>query len=334
MKNKACFVGSERQIARVYQETAPKLMQENLEFPGEVINLENIGKHKKFAGECKYIFSTWGMASGLADYFGSCEVLFYGAGSVQAFAREYLERGIRISSAWVANGVAVAEIVLSQIIFACKGFFRVMGRVNSRAAWGEMSRFANANYRGNYNQRIGILGAGTIGRRVIDYIKRLELKAEILVHDPHYSDEAAAAAGVRKASLEEIFSTCAVISNHVANLPATVGMINKAHFSLMQDYSTFINTGRGAQVVERDMLDALKANVSLTAVLDVTEPEPPADGSELYSLGNVVLTPHLAGCTGDEILRMADYMYGEYKLYAGENRLNYEVTAEMLEHMA
>jgi len=333
MKVKACFVGSDAQIERVYREVMPVLAQE-LEFPSEVINLENIGKYKDFASGCKYIFSTWGMTSGVADYFKSCEVLFYGAGSVQHFAREYLERGIKVSSAWVANGVPVAEVVVAQIIFACKGFFKVMGKVKSSESWREAGRIVGGNYAGNYNQKIGILGAGTIGRRVIDYLKRLDVKADILVYDPYYSGEMAEKAGVRKAGLEEIFETCCVISNHIANLPATVGMINKAHFSLMQDYATFINTGRGAQIIERDLIDTLRANNSLTALLDVTEPEPPEAGSELYGLDNIILTPHIAGCIGDEVLRMVDYMYGEYKLYECEKKLEYEVTLDMLEYMA
>lgn len=333
MKDKAAFLGSEEQIKRVYREMMPILAQE-LEFPEEVIIKDNIEKYKEFVGECKYIFTTWGMINGVADYFKNCELVLYGAGSVQYFAREYLERGIKISSAWVANGVPVAEVVVSQIILACKGFFSTARKVKSFENWRESGRYIGGNYKGNYNQKIGILGAGTIGRRVIDYLKRLDIKTEILVYDPYYSDEAATKAGVRKASLEEIFKTCGVVSNHIANLPSTVGMLNKNHFNVMQDYSTFINTGRGAQIVEQDLIDALKNNKSLTAVLDVTDPEPPKNGSELYNLDNIILTPHIAGTIGDEVLRMAEYMYNEYKLYAGEKRLEYEVTMEMLKYMA
>ncbi|MCL2099938.1 MAG: hydroxyacid dehydrogenase [Oscillospiraceae bacterium] len=333
MKNKACFLGAKNQINRVYRDIKP-LLEAELEFPAEVINLENIGKYKEFAENCKYIFSTWGMICGAADYFKNCEVVFYGAGSVQYFAREYLERGIKVSSSWVANGVPVAEVTVSQIILAAKGFFRIMGKVKSREGWQSAGRLVNENFKGNYNQKIGILGAGTIGRRVIDYLKRIELNAEILVYDPFYSETAAKAAGVRKAELEEIFKTCGIISNHTANLPSTAGLINKTHFSKMQDHSTFINTGRGAQVSEKDLTDALKNNPSLTAVLDVTDPEPPEAGSELYSLDNVILTPHIAGCVGDEVLRMAEYMYAEYKLYDGTGKLEYEITADMLEYMA
>jgi phosphoglycerate dehydrogenase-like enzyme len=272
--------------------------------------------------------------SDIAKYFGKCEVIFYGAGSVQYFAREYLKQGIKISSSWVENGVPVAEFTVSQILLACKGYFKIAGKVKKPDDWWKMNRINGGNYKGNYNSKIGILGAGTIGKRVIAYLQKLGIKTEILVYDPYFSDGQAANMNVKKAALEEIFKTCDVITNHVANLPSTVGMINKNHFSLMRDYATFINSGRGAQVVEADMIAALKNNASLTALLDVTEPEPPEINSELYNLENVVLTPHIAGVSGNELHRLSDCMYGEYKLYDSEKRLDYEVTLDMLEYMA
>ncbi|MCL2158763.1 MAG: hypothetical protein FWH48_05075 [Oscillospiraceae bacterium] len=335
MKNKAMFVCRDNAINNVYKETMPKLLAEqNLEFPEAIINSGNIEKYRDYAAECKYIFTTWGMVSGLSEYLKNCEVIFYGAGSVQYFAREYLEAGIKVSSAWVANGVPVAEVALSKILLSCKGHFKIMGKVKSPEAWNSTRKLITDGYRGNYNQKIGILGAGTIGSRIIEYLRRLDIKAEILVYDPYLSEEKAAALKAKKASLEEIFSTCTVISNHVANLPTTQKMINKSHFALMQDYATFINTGRGAQIVEDDLIEAAKANPTLTVLLDVTDPEPPQAGSELYMLDNIILTPHIAGCTGDEVLRMAEYMHGEYKLYESEQRLAYEVTLDMLEYMA
>ena len=342
MKTKAIFISAYKdRITQVYggnTEVMQKLITE-LEFPAEVIDLNNIERFKDFTNECKYIFSTWGMIklsdSDIKKYFGKCEVIFYGAGSVQYFAREYLKSWIKISSAWVENGVPVAEFVVSQILLACKGYFKIAGKVKSLQDWRKAQKINGENYKGNYNTKIGILGVGTIGKRVISYLQKLGVKTEILVYDPYFSDKQAKEMNVKKASLEEIFKTCDVVSNHVANLPSTVGMINKNHFDLMRDYSTFINAGRGAQVVESDMLEALKTNKSLTALLDVTDPvEPPDINSELYNLENVILTPHMAGVSGNELYRLSDCAYGEYKLYEAEKRLNYEVTLDMLEYMA
>ena len=341
MKTKAVFLGeSKERIDSVYSnniEIMQKLTSE-LEFPADIINLSNIEQYKDYTNECRYIFSTWGMLNlneiDIAKYFSKCEVVFYGAGSVQYFAREYLKSGIKITSAWVANGIPVAEFAVSEIIMAFKGYYKILRKVKKPDDWWSLHRTTGGNYTGNYNTKIGILGAGTIGKRVISYLQKLNIKTEILVHDPYFSEKQAAEMNVRKASLEEIFKTCGVISNHVANLPSTVGMINKTHFDLMQDYSTFINTGRGAQIVESDMINALKNNKTLTALLDVTEPEPPETDSELYNLDNVILTPHIAGVIGNELHRLSDCMYDEYNLYENEKKLNYEVTLEMLEYMA
>jgi len=343
MKEKAVFLSKDSwgSIERVFGGNAEimRKLKSELEFPEEIINLENIEKYKDFTNECRYIFSTWGMPdmseSDIKKYFGKCEVILYGAGSVQYFARNYLNCGIKISSAWVMNGIPVAEFTVSQIILACKGYFKIAGKIKTPEDWRDKNKISNGIYPGNYNSKVGIIGAGTIGKRVIEYLKILGVKTEIFVCDPNFSEEETQKSGVKKSSLEEIFKTCDVISNHSANLPSTVGMINKNHFDLMRDYSTFINTGRGAQIVESDMTDALKNNKTITALLDVTDPtEPPAAGSELYDLENVILTPHIAGVCSNELYRLSDCAYAEYKLYESEKKLNYEVTLEMLEFMA
>ena len=178
MKEKAVFLSDSRErVASVYDsnvEIMQKLTSE-LEFLPEVINLNNIEKFRDFTNECRYIFSTWGMLAlkenDIAKYFNKCEVVFYGAGSVQYFAREYLKRGIKISSSWVENGVPVAEFAVSQILLSCKGYFRIAGKVKKPEDWWKMSRDNGENYKGNYNSKIGILGAGTIGKRIISYLK-------------------------------------------------------------------------------------------------------------------------------------------------------------------
>ena len=146
--------------------------------------------------------------------------------------------------------------------------------------------------------------------------------------------EKAAKLGVKLVSLEEIFSTCQTISNHTANLPETVGMLNGKLFNLMKDNATFINTGRGAQVVEDDLIAALLEKPGRTAVLDVTLPEPPVEGSPLYTLPNVFLTPHIAGSSGEECKRMGKYMEEEARRFINGEPLKYSVSLKMLETMA
>ena len=88
-------------------------------------------------------------------------------------------------------------------------------------------------------------------------------------------------------------------------------MLDYALFSRMPRNATFLNTGRGAQVVEADLVRALREAPDRTAVLDVTFPEPPAADSPLNALPNVFLTPHIAGSKGREVERMGAYMAEE-----------------------
>jgi phosphoglycerate dehydrogenase-like enzyme len=135
-------------------------------------------------------------------------------------------------------------------------------------------------------------------------------------------------------SLDQLFSSCTVVSNHLANNAETRGMLKYEHFSAMPPYATFLNTGRGAQVVEEDLVRALTERKDLTAVLDVTDPEPSPLDHPFYTLPNCFLTPHIAGSLGGEVVRMAEYMVDEYTAWTEGRPVRYDVTLKMLETMA
>ena len=284
--------------------------------------------------DTEIIFSTWGMpqfsVEEIQSIFPHLEAVFYAAGTVQAFARPFLETGCKVFSAWAANAVPVAEYTVSQIILANKGFFthaHLMGQQKVSE-----SRKLNNIYPGNYGARVGLIGCGMIGSLVAERLKQYNL--EVLVFDPFLPSEKAAALGVKATSLEEIFSTCLTVSNHLANNAQTRGILSYSHFSAMIPYATFLNTGRGAQVVEDDLVRALSERPDLTAVLDVTFPEPPVADHPFYTLPNCFLTPHIAGSLGDEVRRMAEYMYQECGKYLSGENCRYMVTEKMLETMA
>jgi len=283
--------------------------------------------------EAEIAFSTWGMPAftetEIAEAMPNLKAVLYGAGTVQGFARPFLARGVQVASAWVANGVPVSQYTLAQILLANKGYFQSAARCTTdyRAAGAYSSKFP-----GNYRTRIGLLGIGAIGTMVAELL--MPFGFEVLAFDPFLPAEKAAALQLRQTSLEEIFATCQTISNHLANLPATVGILHGAHFHAMGKNATFINTGRGAQVVEADLADALRAEPGRTAVLDVTWPEPMEPGNPLYGLPNVVRTPHIAGSSGQEVVRMGEWMVGECERLLRGEPLRYGVTERMLETMA
>lgn len=290
---------------------------------------------EKFA-DVEYVFSTWSMPGGSEpkDDFGrfmpKLKGLFYAAGSVRYFAESYFKRNVRIFSAYAANAVPVAEYTVGQILLANKGFFQAarIAKTGDRGRAYELS----LKHCGNYDAKIGIIGAGMIGKKVIELLKPYKVK--IYAYDKFMTKAQAKALGVKKVDLETIFAECDIVSNHMANVPATVGMITKELLSKMKPYATFINTGRGAQVDEAGLVDVLKEREDLVALLDVTINEPLELESELYSLENAVLTPHIAGSQSNEVKRMSDLIVDEFERYLRGEACLYEITPEKLKNMA
>ena len=297
------------------------------------LNMANLEKEAPRLGDVQAIFSTWGMPT-LGERELRClpafRLLLYAAGSVKGFAEPLLERGIAVSSAWRANAVPVAEFTLAQILLANKSYFR-----NARACSASLDGWKGAfrNIRGNFGATVAILGAGAIGRKLVELLRPFEI--EVVVWDPFLTHEAARALAVEKVeSLDEAFRRGYVITNHLANVPETRGMLHGGLFAAMREDATFINTGRGATVREAEMAAVLARRPDLTALLDVTDPEPPEAGSPFYALPNVHLTSHIAGSIGDEVVRMADYMIEEFLAWEAGRPLCHAVTPQMLATMA
>ena len=319
---------------RVYADSVRARMQEMTDTENTCYTKADVlADPTKFA-EVEFVFSTWGMPAFSEEEIKACfpslTCVFYAAGSVQAFARPFLNCGVKVFSAWAANAVPVAEYTVSQIILANKGFF-----THARLLGGgrlEDSRRFLPSCIGNFHAKVGIIGCGMIGSRVAEMLKNYDL--EVLAFDPFLSEERAKELGVTLCSLDELFASCNVVSNHLANNAETRGMIRYHHLASMPPYATFLNTGRGAQLVEDDLVRVLTERPDLTAVLDVTDPEPSPAGHPFYTLPNCFLTPHIAGSLGGEVVRMAEYMVQEWMNYVAGNPCRYEVTLKMLDTMA
>jgi phosphoglycerate dehydrogenase-like enzyme len=334
---KAIFMsnGNKEILERVYSPEARKILTGKIVFLDPLTNMEEIEKRRDELSEVSFIFSTWGMPAlsegQIEEFFPALKAVFYAAGSVQGFAVPFLSRGIRIFSAADANAVPVIEFTTAQIILANKGFF-------GSAFWYGAGEYAEARryfgaFPGNFGARLGIIGAGKIGRGVIAKLK--DYRLDVSVFDPFLDGKEAAVLGVKKCeTLEDLFSSCFVISNHLANNKQTENMIQYKHFSLMDDYGVFINTGRGQQLIEKDLVRAFTEKPGRTALLDVTWPEPVEKDHPFFTMKNIILTPHIAGSAGKEVARMGDYMADEFERFLDGRPLKYEVSAAMLATMA
>lgn len=331
MKKAAFFGDSQERLDYVYADGRREQVEQIVDLYPHTVSIDNFDQHVSNLQDLEVIFATWKMSQLQKEHLEqlpNLKILFYGAGSVQKFAHPLLEHGIRVCSAWRANAVPVSEYTLAQILLANKGHYR-----NIRDCQTYEGRKNNPfKGRGNFGATIALLGAGAIGTLVINLLKPFHLN--IIVFDPFLPDERATELGVEKVSLEDAFRRGDVVSNHLANNAQTVDMLHKEHFSKLQDHATFINTGRGATVVEADLIAELQKRPTLTALLDVTLPEPPQPDSPFYTLPNVYLTSHIAGSQNDEVIRMADYMIEEFKRYEKDEPLHHEVSLDMIDTMA
>ena len=122
-----------------------------------VVTMHNFEEHAPELHDLEVIFSTWGMPAlsvEQLDRLPHLRAVFYAAGSVQAFARPFLERDILVCSAWAANAVPVAEFTLAQILLANKGYFR-----NVRDCRSPQDYKSAFHGRGNFGAAVSLLGA-------------------------------------------------------------------------------------------------------------------------------------------------------------------------------
>jgi len=297
----------------------------------EVVTGASFAAHAAALAEVEVIFATWGMPSFSEAQLArlpALKAVFYAAGNVKNFARPLVDRDIVLVSAWAINAIATTQLVLSQVLLTCRGYFRAVRRYAETKQLGAAKAFQRTGAAG---ETVGVIGMGWIGRRLTTEL--LALGFRVLASDPFLSFERAGELGVEKVTLEELFRRSYVVSNHIPDLPSTKHVLGASLFEAMRDGATFINTGRGAQVVEAELTQVLARRPDLTALLDVTEPEPPLPGSALWSLPNVVISPHIGGTIGDEVTRLADAVIEEFVAWDAGKPLRYQVTREVLETM-
>lgn len=281
--------------------------------------------------DVEMIFCGWGMVPMDEDFyrrFPKVKVVFYAAGTVRSIVTDLFWRNkTRLTNAAAANAVPVSEFTVSQILFALKHGWQHALHIRKHRKFPPPSVPAGA-----YHSTVGIISLGEIGRLVAERLQHFDLEA--VAYDPFFPPEKASRLGVRLVSLEELFAVSDVVTCHTPLLKETEGLIRRRHFMAMKPGSTFINTARGAVVDEAEMIAALQERPDIFALLDVTEPLPPVEGSPLYTMDNVILTPHIAGSLGPECRRMGRLMVEELDRFLDGKPLRYEINEKRFHSMA
>ncbi len=314
----AIFCRNEQSVRYVYTPEQIAEIGELTELRPGIFD-ENALEKEDFS-DIELIFSTWGMPAFTPEQLKrlpKLKAVFYAAGATDGFARPLFAHGTKVLSAWQANAIPVAEFCAAQIVLALKGYFRNTRTVKSKADWGKAHA---ATGPGSYGETVALIGAGAIAAKTKELLEKYHINVTVI---PSRAER-------RTVSLEEAFAKSFVVSNHLPDRKDNVGVLNGKLFASMREGAVFINTGRGAQVNEAELIEVMEQRTDLTALLDVMAPEPPDEGSKLYSTPNIKLTTHIAGSLNDEVHRMADYMIAELKRYLAGEAMLYEVQESML----
>jgi D-3-phosphoglycerate dehydrogenase len=200
-------------------------------------------------------------------------------------------RGIVVMNTPGANAIAVAELTIALAL----ALGRQLPKANAllhQGKW-EKKSLQGSELRG---KTLGILGLGRIGLEVAKRAKSFSM--EIIGHDPFVAAALAREAGVQLVTVDELFSNADYLTLHVGLTPQTHGIINEARLATMKKGVRIINCARGELIEDAALLDALKSGKVGGAALDVFTVEPLKD-SPYFNVDNVILTPHIAGSTGE-----------------------------------
>jgi len=203
----------------------------------------------------------------------------------------------------------VAEHTLCVTLACLRNLLHFAEWVKEDENWWEYDKSKNVSL---IHKKVGIVGLGQIAGEFIKLVRPFEV--ELWVYSKHLSDQDAARESLRKSSLEEIFSTCDVITLSAANTPGNQRLITRDLLRLIKPGAVFINNSRGAIVDEQALIEELETG-RFTAAVDVTEPEPPASDNKLRSLPNVLLTPHIGGPTPDQRIWMMKEAVDNLKIF-------------------
>ena len=164
---------------------------------------------------------------------------------------------------------------------------------------------------------LGVIGAGHIGRKVIQIAQALDMNILVYTRTPREDEK-----GIRYVSLEELLKNSDYVSMHCPLTESTKHMINKETLSLMKPSAFIINTSRGALIDEAALIEALENGTIAGAGLDVQETEPPEENSPLYTMDNVLLTPHMGWKGLETRQRLVSILADNIKKFMEGNPIN------------
>lgn len=210
------------------------------------------------------------------------------------------KRRIPLMTTGIANSVSVAEHAMYMLLASAR-LVKKYDRFVREKGWLERLSDLPADLAG---KTILVVGMGRIGSRTVKRCVAFDM--EVFVLDPNLSEADIQKAGATKVTdLKAILPQVDFVSVHCPKAPETINMFNKETLGLMKPGAFLVNTARGGIVNEDALYEALSTGKLRGAGLDVLDREPPDPANKLFTLENVIFSPHMAGVTKEASDRMA-----------------------------
>ncbi|WP_405082277.1 hydroxyacid dehydrogenase [Paenibacillus chitinolyticus] len=318
--------------------------------PAELRRLEDLGAELVFRSEetdanpaeaaelmrgAETVITSWGcprLDAALLEGAPDLKAVLHAAGSVKAVVPpEVWERGIRVTSGAAVLGRGVGETALGLTIMAMKNIVQVAEETKRSGWWNVRKDPVRDSVREMYGSVVGVIGGGNAGRHYLSLLRHFQVK--VLLADPSYTAEQAAAAGAELVPLKELLARADVVTLLAPEIPATYRMLNGERLGAMKDGAALINLSRGSLIDEEALARELRRG-RLRAILDVTEEEPPRRDHPFMTLPNVMLTGHIAGAVNNGLLAIGHFIVDEWARFAAGGRMEGEIDPSKLDGMA
>jgi D-3-phosphoglycerate dehydrogenase len=220
----------------------------------------------------------------------NCEAIVRsGSGTDNVPVKEATDLGILVVNTPEATSDAVADHAISLMLGIERQLMR-HDRLIRSGVWGAKRYWPETHMSG---KTLGLVGFGTIAQAVAHKLRGFEMK--VLASDPLVPAETITSQGAIPATLEDVLSQSDFVSIHCPLTDSTRHLISERELRLMKPNAVLINTSRGGVVDTDALVRAVQEKWIWGAGLDVLEPEPPSMDHPVFSLENVVITPHVAG---------------------------------------
>ncbi len=216
----------------------------------------------------------------------------FSVGTNQVDLNACTEMGIPVFNAPFSNTRSVAELTIAEIVMLMRRIYPKS--ISAHAGGWDKSAIGSNEVRG---KTLGIIGYGNIGSQLAVLAENMGM--QVIYYD--HTDKLRHGNTEPVESMEELLSKSDVVTLHVPETPATVGMMGAAQFARMKTGSIFINNARGTVFDPEALAASLKSKHLAGAAVDVFPVEPGSNSdaftSPLQGLENVILTPHVGGST-------------------------------------